>query len=63
MPCVASALRAHRERKRESQSVLNSIFGVLERAEHAIAMDQQLTAVALRDRIEGRFVARSNGAS
>jgi hypothetical protein len=43
------------------QGVLDGILGVLQRAEHAVAMDQQFTAVALRESVERRFVAGSYG--
>lgn len=43
------------------EGVLEGILCVVQRAEHAVAVDQQLAAVPLRDCGEGRLVARSNG--
>src|SRR5262249_24970163 len=48
---------------RAGERLLHGIFGIVERAQHAIAVDQQLAPVLFCEGVEGGLVSRPNGRS
>ena len=61
---VRSELRPSKRREPApgaQERVLQRVLGVVERAEHAVAVRVQLAAVRLDERSEGALVARAGG--
>jgi len=60
-PKRRTALEARALQPRPHECLLNEVLGILVRAEHPVAVDLQLTAVALDERGEGGLVTRPRG--